>query len=378
MNTHRFQPSEIHRVFTPEFISWLGEAYPGTIIYGLQDDEDAVSARTTNFGVAGFEDSNVFPKPDLVVNGQFENWTGSTPDGWIVGGTVDANNYVEQNANGLRFVSDGTYIAIQQSITVGKRYKTRIVIDSVASGSITLNDTYTGIPAITSAGVYEYEGVATYGYLLIKRATALGADLVISSVECWEMNPLDADIVSATPGQPGAGNFPYSIYHEGVNDNEEMTPSVLDALFSDSVVGSLIAFARVDPNAWTDNQQRDILMFNNSGDYINFRKNTSNEIEIAGVGATASHTQQIITSPVSSFFMVGSEWDSSEFNIYLNNVQTHNLSTLGTITGATSVANIGSSGAGNYWKGWVGPVIFHPTQKLGLPGFSAIHNRSGI
>jgi hypothetical protein len=75
---------------------------------------------------------------ELATNGDFSAWADpSVPDSWGKTGTHNATNYVAENANGMRLVSDGTLVGINRTpLIAGALYKAESVIHSVSSGSI--------------------------------------------------------------------------------------------------------------------------------------------------------------------------------------------------------------------------------------------------
>ena len=126
---------------------------------------------------------------DLVTNGDFSGWADSTvPDGWTNNFTPDANNYVEENAAGLRMVSDGTYVSIYQSslTTTAVEYYYEIVVGTITSGSIGLVSQGSTKVQINSTGTHTGTFTASGATFEIKRYAAEATDVIISSISIRE------------------------------------------------------------------------------------------------------------------------------------------------------------------------------------------------
>jgi len=121
-------------------------------------------------------------------NPNFENWTAGDPDDWNVAND-DANNYVEQNVNGLRFVYDDdnpSALRITQSaLTIGKWYRWLINIPTLTGGIIPYCGSSQNLGDITSVGVYELFFQAGATDVRIYRDPGADADVIIkeSSIE---------------------------------------------------------------------------------------------------------------------------------------------------------------------------------------------------
>lgn len=154
--------------------------------------------------------------PDPVANGDFTTWTlAAFPDNWIVG-AVDANNFVEEHANGCRIVSDGSLSVNMhqlQSVVVDHWYMHRLTISDHVVGALRMQsgtDMETlgpfTIPGTAGDGVYYYIAKATAtgasGKVELFRQPTVGCDYVISS---WEMFDLGLVAMARSPadGQRG-------------------------------------------------------------------------------------------------------------------------------------------------------------------------------
>ena len=121
--------------------------------------------------------------PDIA----FTQWTDPTvPDGWAKEGTHNATNYVEENAGGLRFVSDGTYtgIKIAESLIASKSYVIQFGT-IIGSGALILSGSSTLVTFSSVDSGKTYVVTADGTQLTLKRAGG-AADVVISSISIEE------------------------------------------------------------------------------------------------------------------------------------------------------------------------------------------------
>jgi len=118
-------------------------------------------------------------------------WTnGSTlrllvpPDGWNAS-TMDENNYVVQDANGLRFVRTDTelYMTYNGGWSAGDTVAYKIVVPEVNSGGIKIvNSNFTGAAIeITTPGTYSGTFVQTGPYFRLRQNNSVD-DVVVSSM----------------------------------------------------------------------------------------------------------------------------------------------------------------------------------------------------
>lgn len=130
--------------------------------------------------------------PELVVNGSFTEWTDpEVPDGYNKGGTHNASNYVEQHAEGMRIVSDGTFVGILDStvFTPGVEYFYSIEFGDFTVGGIKCilgdNTNVQGIANSTKTGTFVSGGS---NKVEIDR-TAGVTDAIIKSISVKEAVP---------------------------------------------------------------------------------------------------------------------------------------------------------------------------------------------
>ena len=99
---------------------------------------------------------------ELLVNGDFINWTADNPDSWVLVGVEDGINYVTEVTGMLNLVSSGTttiypYQTRASSLTVGKEYKISVNIIS-SNSTLRIYDTYGNLPA----GSFDNNGTGVF------------------------------------------------------------------------------------------------------------------------------------------------------------------------------------------------------------------------
>jgi len=130
-------------------------------------------------------------KSDVVVNGNFENWTADNPDNWIV--FEHGDNKITQNGNAFRMVSDGTAVYLfQNCLIVGRKYKAIITTSDFISGGITFGSSTLVADAygfITEVGTQEIEFIATTDKMYFIRKYGTTTDITVSEIKLIELNP---------------------------------------------------------------------------------------------------------------------------------------------------------------------------------------------
>jgi len=132
---------------------------------------------------------------DLVVNGDFYNWTGDNPDGWTIQGSENGSNFVTESPSGkLKIVSDGSLIGIQQDIlTVGKTYTITVDVDDI-TGNFYIRTGATGITVapnrISTTGTLSFNSICSGdGSLFITRGSS--GSYTIDNVSVQQVDPND-------------------------------------------------------------------------------------------------------------------------------------------------------------------------------------------
>jgi hypothetical protein len=240
--------------------------YNGTLKAFRMYDDDRLAA---SWSADNYTDYNATTMesigPELVPNNDLSDWAVSTaPDNWVMSG-VNANNYVEQAASGMRLVSDGSIITARPDflLTIGDTYTYTLVVSEMVDDSISV--TYNGVTedVIAAAGTYTGTFTATATTIAIKRRGSTGAvDAVIDSlsvkrVTTWTLNngaiirdPYDMDVLLGTGGLRRHDSG--ALLLDGVSGSYVSTPDSPAA----SVTGDCILYGYVQPvdNTPTGNQ----------------------------------------------------------------------------------------------------------------------------
>ncbi len=177
--------------------------YKGVLIYNtvLTDEEISqahawiMSTRTVKYPKKNLVYPSQIPQGkdtkygvQVLSNNEFDLWANPTyPDDWVVSGSQDANNYIEEGSGGgCRIVSDGTAIGIGQTVlTIGKKYRLKYTVDAVVTGSGKF--VYGGETSFSSAGTYELEFTASATTFQIFRYAGSPSDFTLGSVSVQEV-----------------------------------------------------------------------------------------------------------------------------------------------------------------------------------------------
>ncbi len=122
-----------------------------------------------------------------ILNEDFTNWTASNvPDGWALNFTPDANNKVEENANGMRLLCNSVVSTeiTREILTNGQEYNYALETYSYATGWIYLT-------AGTNLMNTRYAGIRTTNHtagstIVRLRKAATNVDMVIRSLKIWQ------------------------------------------------------------------------------------------------------------------------------------------------------------------------------------------------
>jgi hypothetical protein len=195
-----------HNLTTPLFVPkgtvvWLAYVIDGTTTIYYSDFGTSALATASGstlpnpFGAYGSGTlaysiyANVRYNPatyDYILNEDFTNWAAGLPVGWALNNTTDGSNFVEEHANGLRFV---TAVLANFGITNDCLVNGQVYFMEVETYSITTLgiDPYTGakICSIRQAGKRMTRFVASGTlYKLLRPGAA--ADCVIGRVKIWQ------------------------------------------------------------------------------------------------------------------------------------------------------------------------------------------------
>ncbi len=134
--------------------------------------------------------------PNLMVNGDFNNWTDGEPDGWSRDHDNTVHCYVTENPSGsCQFIRNLAYeiplYRYQINLEIGKIYRCTIVISSISSGLIYCcnqnADTYG--PELLSLGSNQFTFTAINDNYFEILADAVGAghtDIIVNSISIEE------------------------------------------------------------------------------------------------------------------------------------------------------------------------------------------------
>lgn len=122
--------------------------------------------------------------PELVVNGDFSQWTADDPDGWIVAEVGDATSNVTRDGvnDAVRIIADGSgaLVGIQQNILEnGVQYRIEIDVDSI-TGQLQVIGVGQSFFVITSAGNYSDVFTANGPDFLIYQPGGTSVDAIVS------------------------------------------------------------------------------------------------------------------------------------------------------------------------------------------------------
>lgn len=162
----------------------------------IRDMESAVAAwpmqeeTSTTLSYAEAKHPSDSEGRDIVINGNFSNWTGDDPDSWTVIGEDGVNNQITENSGQVRLISDGTLIGIRQDvISVGKAYEISIEVTDISSGGIKVFVASTQVGnSITTTGTHTIEfTVGSTAALYIYRNTGT-TDVSFDNVEVRQVD----------------------------------------------------------------------------------------------------------------------------------------------------------------------------------------------
>jgi hypothetical protein len=134
--------------------------------------------------------------PDLITNGDFEDWTGDDPDSWTVTEDGDASSNITEVAQGARMIRNvDTCYMYQNILTVGKTYKIVVDIDAASATPValkiacgTVNAIYTKANrTLTAVGTHTLYLTAAVGGLFYLYCNGL-SDQIVASVTVQKVN----------------------------------------------------------------------------------------------------------------------------------------------------------------------------------------------
>ena len=130
--------------------------------------------------------------PNLVTNGTFTDWTGTSPNeiptGWSLSNRT-ASNYVTQDSGKLRYIfTTGTASVLSQTIPliIGKRYRVTFQIVTMTSGGLRAQIGTATPTDFTTTGIKTYDITADQTYCYFAR-TVDNSDWVIDNIHIYEI-----------------------------------------------------------------------------------------------------------------------------------------------------------------------------------------------
>jgi len=150
-------------------------------------------------GIDLFDDSIVsdpYLSPiELVINGDFANWTSDDPDGWDVTEVGDATSNITQTTPGqLNLITDGTSASVSQTIlTAGKSYYYSIDVKSI-TGTFALQFGADMMVYISSPGVHTGILEAGFMWFIIKQYTGTPCNAEIDDVSVKEVSAVTLEV----------------------------------------------------------------------------------------------------------------------------------------------------------------------------------------
>ena len=160
-----------------------------------------------------------------------------TPTGWTAS-TFDANNYVIEDPNGIKWVNDGTTslsITLSNCMEIGKQYIIKAVIYSKTGTGYIYNYAGQGVPSdiyYTSVNTFIDTVIADGTNILLSRRSGVGSfELVLSEFSVKEYHPTN----NISLGINGLTTNQYYDYLFGWQEGEENISPYTS--FEDSVIG---------------------------------------------------------------------------------------------------------------------------------------------
>jgi len=130
---------------------------------------------------------------NLVFNGNFTDWTGDDPDGWVVS-PEDTGNYVTETDGKMTIVVDGTQIGwavyqdLSDSVTNGVTYGYSFVVTAITDTMLFGFDNQNLVSRITEVGYYSGKVTTTNSNGFLSFVGVYGAaSITIDNVRLWEL-----------------------------------------------------------------------------------------------------------------------------------------------------------------------------------------------
>ncbi|MFW9872361.1 MAG: hypothetical protein ACFFG0_04605 [Candidatus Thorarchaeota archaeon] len=205
-----------------DFTSYAGDGIENTYSVLIKDAEDD---ETTGF--LGTEGAGETLGSELVVNGNFTNWTGDDPDNWTIA-AEDANNYITEAGGGgaAQLVSDGSSMYMSQSIlTEGKLYKYSINVSAI-TGTIKVQfGSFAN--TISSTGVHTGYKVAKGSSVFFVSRNSGACDATFDDVSVKEVTDPPSDVGIRIYSTRTGSTQNYTSVSGSFDENDTLTYDVL-------------------------------------------------------------------------------------------------------------------------------------------------------
>jgi hypothetical protein len=306
---------------------------------------------------------------DVVINGDFANWTADDPDNWTVTEVGDATSNVTENPAGeCQIISDGTLAQIRQDVLVaGKSYDITIVVSARTSGTISVQVGSVEIADISNTGTFNYSPTADSPIFLIKRKGGVGCNMTLGSVSIKQTNiaassafstpgdnPLDGANTNVSILQPsGLRGIPYAYeYVPASNPYTDWYSAELNSYF-DPTSGSLGIFLQSD--TWAAGTMYAVILGADANNKVEVYRDGTDIKCVMTAGGTAE-TITIASGSPTGWLYIETTWAvPGNFIAYKNGVVAGTEAIAGTWVGnlASTLCVVGASSTtpGDEWDG---------------------------
>lgn len=128
--------------------------------------------KIANLGLDLSFDTDYNLGPNVILNGDFSNWTADNPDNWVVQGEAGVDPMITEVSGTCRMYTSGAYIDIHQNsiLTLGRTYQYYIEVPVYVAGTVQVSDDgVNSIIDISAAGKYSFVYIPDNANFFIKR-----------------------------------------------------------------------------------------------------------------------------------------------------------------------------------------------------------------
>jgi hypothetical protein len=311
---------------------------------GFDGSIDIVIAQQTNIAA-----SSSFPGAELLDNGDFADWTGDDPDGFLVVNESIPNREISQVGSGEGqggtgtgscnlFSDSGTIVQIrdQNTLTIGKRYKIITVVSSFdAGGVLQITSGVADYQTISSIGIFENEITANGVDVRLQTSNNTGTGYTVDSISVREANPLNGDHSGVTVGVDGnGGGILRAARYDGATTYTGIHSAELNSIF-DPDVGAMVLWGKADSSIWTDGLDHILCILRaDGGNFIDLFKSFVDDTIQAnyrGGDGTPNSITSTVLGGSTDWFMLAFNWDrliNDKIELFINAVSVGTSSTL--------------------------------------------------